>query len=71
MQCNPKKPFLRDIRKNKNMSMTDEEIRKLYQYWNEHPEKFIEKVMGVKLKWYQKWWVKFLTSLKEKKNETI
>lgn len=23
--------------------MTDEEIRKLCQYWNEHPEKFIEK----------------------------
>lgn len=52
------------------MSMTDEEIRKLYQYWNEHPEKFIEKAMGTKLKFYQKWWIKFLTSLKEKKNET-
>lgn len=56
------------------MSMTDEEIRKLYQYWNEHPEKVIEKAIGTKLKFYQKWWVKFLTSLKEKlkekKNET-
>lgn len=52
------------------MSMTDEEIRKLCQYWNEHPEKFIEKTMGTKLKFYQKWWIKFLTSLKEKKNET-
>jgi len=49
------------------MSMTDEEIRKLCQYWNEHPEKFIEKAMGTKLKFYQKWWIKFLTSLKEKK----
>lgn len=52
------------------MSMTDEEIRKLYQYWNEHPEKIIEKAIGTKLKFYQKWWIKFLTSLKEKKNET-
>ena len=28
--------------------MTDEEIRKLYQYWDEHPKKFIEKTMGIK-----------------------
>lgn len=49
------------------MSMTDEEIRKLYQYWDKYPEKFIEKAMGVKLKWYQKWWVKFLALLKEEK----
>lgn len=29
------------------MSMTDEEVRKLYQYWDEHPKKFIEKTMGI------------------------
>lgn len=49
------------------MSMTDEEIRKLYQYWDEHSEKFIEKAIGIKLKFYQKWWVKFLTLIKENK----
>ena len=50
------------------MSITDEEIRKLYQYWDEHPERYVEKVLGVKLKWYQKWWIKLIVGiLKEEK----
>lgn len=49
------------------MSMTDEEIRKLCQYWNEHPEKFIEKAMGTKLKFYQKWWMRFVMKSNQNK----
>lgn len=51
------------------MSMSNEEVRKLYQYWDEHPKRYLEKVMGVKLKWYQKWRIKLVSFLKRRRKD--
>lgn len=38
-------------------SMVDE-VSQLRDYYSHNPEKFVEEFLGIKLKWYQKMWLR-------------
>ena len=40
------------------MKITDERYKQIIEYYQKYPDKFFEEIVGVKLKWYQKLFVR-------------
>lgn len=52
------------------MSMTEKEMQEQISYWKQNPDVFAEWLLGCKLPWYKKLWIRLFSSIKDNKRCT-